>query len=776
MKLYVSKAVSVCLALAVFTALAPLNEAQVANSITQISTVPNGLEFYVDGQNFNQTMAGLWPAGSKHTLLALPIEYSPLGDTQYSFTNWEWAGGTVVGGNQVVVTADPSISYYQAVYSISYAVNLVFSSCPSGTCSSPGTIYVNGAPFTHDATVFVPAGGPAVIQAFPADGYVFAGWASQMAGTAIQGFQQTLTVSQPVSVYPVFQVARTINLATVPSGLQVLQDRTPIATPASIEWGMGSVHTLGAVSPQSDSQGTVWVFASWSDNGASTHSYTVASIVNPDTVTATYVPGAPVTFATDPAGLNLSVDGRTNWPTYLFTWGVGETHTVTAPAQQTDAQGRIWNFSKWSNGGAATQTVTVPSSVAGIGMRLIASYTQAVQLTANSSIGGLVMTVNGSACALPCNVYQPVGTQVDVGSPLSVPVSSGSRQDFVSWSVTGAASTGTAANGDLLVTLGTNAVTVTPVYHLMNTLTASANPAGGATFKMQPQSADGYYDSQTTVTVQASVQPGYKFRMWSGDLSGSTATGSVAMSAPRTVSALLDSVPYIAPAGVVNGAGVTPVAAVAPGSVVSIFGSNLASTTIAGALSPMVQTLAGVTARIGEQMLPLYFVSPTQINFQLPPDLPAGAQTATISSQGQPDVQVAFQVIADAPGIFASSVSNGVTFGLLTHADGSQVTSTAPAQAGETLTLFGTGFGPTLPARPEGYAIPASPAYLLTDTATLQMGGVSVAPSNAYALPGAVGVDAIQFVVPAGLPSGSNASLTVTIGGTTSNIVQVPAQ
>jgi hypothetical protein len=47
----------------------------------------------------------------------------------------------------------------------------------------------------------------------------------------------------------------------------------------------------------------------------------------------------------------------------------------------------------------------------------------------------------------------------------------------------------------------------------------------------------------------------------------------VTMSAPRAVKALLDPIPYIAPAGVGNAAGTTPLAG-APGSIVSIFGVN----------------------------------------------------------------------------------------------------------------------------------------------------------------------------------------------------------
>jgi uncharacterized protein (TIGR03437 family) len=780
MKRFRSKALLIIPAIAILAMLTPLNEAQVGSSITQVTTLPPGLQFSVDNTAFTQPFAAIWPAGSKHVLDALPIQYSQAFQTQFTFSGWEWSSGsqtgTLPGGLEAIVTADPSISSYHALYATAYSLQLVFSSCPSGvTCPSPGTVYVNGAPYVHDAIVYVAAGSAAVMQAYPSDGYIFTGWGPGLATDTILGFQKTVVVNQPTLVYPQFQVARNINLASVPSGLQVLADRSAAVTPVTMQWGFGSVHTLGAVSPQQDLQGNLWVFSSWSDGGASTHGYTVAPIPNPDTVTATFVPGALATFATDPVGLNLNIDGRTNWPTYNFTWGIGETHTVAAPSQQTDAQGHIWSFSQWSNGGAASQSVTVPPGAATAGLRMTATYTPVAHLTVNSTLPGVAMTVNGSGCSLPCDIYQPVGTQVDIGAPLSLPLSPGSRQDFASWSVTGATGSSTAANGDLLVTLGQAPVTVTPVYHLMNNLTLAANPTTGATFSLQPSSPDGYYDSQSSVTVKASPLPGYKFRSWSGDLSGLAPTGSITMAAPRAAVALLDSVPYITPSGVVNGASVTPQAFVAPGSVVSVFGANMASTVAVGPSSPLVQTLGGVTARIGSQMVALYFVSPTQINFQLPADLLPGPQTVTISSQGLPDATATFQVATDAPGLFPTPL-NGVTFGLMTHSDGSPVTPTAPAQTGETLLLYGTGFGPTQPSRPEGFAVPASPQYVLTDAPTLQVGGVSVTPTSAYALAGAVGVDVLQFVVPDGLPSGTNSPVTVTINGATSNTVQLAIQ
>jgi len=242
------------------------------------------------------------------------------------------------------------------------------------------------------------------------------------------------------------------------------------------------------------------------------------------------------------------------------------------------------------------------------------------------------------------------------------------------------------------------------------------------------------------------------------------------------VQAVFKKVPYITPGGVSNGAGTTPQSGVAPGSVVSIFGANLTDTTALGPASPMAQTLGGLTLQLGGRLLPLYFVSPTQINFQLPDDVQPGTQTVTVSAVGQPDVQSTVTIVQDAPGLFPMAVSDK-TYAVATHADGTPVTPDAPVQQGETITLYGTGFGPTTPARPFGLAVPDSPSYVLNDGVTIQIGSATpVVPVAAYAVPASAGVDAVQFTLGSDAPSGTSAQLTVTINGQVSNMVLLPIQ
>jgi uncharacterized protein (TIGR03437 family) len=765
--------------IAIAAALAAAANAQsssaASSSVTRISATPLGAQFSVDGQNYSAPTAAVWPPGSKHTLDASPSQVSPGAGTQMTFQSWIWPGGSFQD-HQLTVTSDPAITSYTAQFNVSYALSVVYFPC-GDPAASPGVIVVNGNRITCDTQVYITAGGSAIVQAIPNSGFIFAGWANA-ANQAVLGFQSTVTMNGPESVYPLFAPARNINLVTSPPGLQVLADTAPITTPYTLQWGMGTTHSLTAISPQLDLQSNPWVFSSWSDGGAMTHAYTVPIVTTPDNVVATYVPGVGATFTSVPGGLNLTVDGVSTLPPYNFIWGVGETHTFSAPAQQTDSTGRVWAFSSWSTGAAAlpiaaaqaAQSISVPASAAGLGLRYIATYTPVGHLTVNSSVAGQNVTVNGQACATPCDIKQPVGTKIDIAAPASVPNGANSRLDLMGW--TGGASGGP---GDLVVTLGSDPITVYANYQQMNYLAMSSNPTQSVNWTVQPASSDGYYNAAATVNISVSPLPGFKFSNWVGDLSGTVSAGAVAMTAPRSVTAMLTKVPYVAPSGVQNAAGAIPAAGVAPGSIVSLFGANLGASTAVAPAGSVPQSLGGVTVIAGQQFMPLFFVSPGQINFQIPGGIELGPQALTVSAQGQPNIQATFQVVRNAPGLFQQTI-DGAAFGLVYHADGSAVTQSAPAQIGETITLYGTGFGPTNPPRVEGFALPSSPVYGIVDPVNVTAGSVTAPAVSSYALAGSIGVDAVQFVITDPAVSGTNASVIVTVNGQDSNAILVPVR
>jgi uncharacterized protein (TIGR03437 family) len=187
----------------------------------------------------------------------------------------------------------------------------------------------------------------------------------------------------------------------------------------------------------------------------------------------------------------------------------------------------------------------------------------------------------------------------------------------------------------------------------------------------------------------------------------------------------------------------------------------------------MAQTLGGLTVSLGQNVLPLFFVSPTQINFQLPDGTAAGTGTVTVSIAGEPDTTAPIAIVQDAPGIFGQSV-NGQTYAVAFHADGTSLNSSSPAVAGETVTVYGTGFGPASTPRPEGF--PAPGGLLLTDPITLQLNGQAITPTDASVVAGSIGIDSVSFVVPGGLPPASNATMTIAVNGQVSNTVVLPLQ
>ena len=756
-------------ALTVMALMEPRAFSQQQGVVTRITTVPQGLGYTVDGQNFQGLNTFVWPAGSKHTLfVSVPLQNDIIGTTQYAFQNW--ASGTVTfsGQNPLIVTADPSLPEFHANFGVAYKLSIRYYPCsdPRG-CLSPGTVYINGTPTQGNQDLYYPAGTQVTLEAVPGPSYVFGGWVlgpNQLS----QGFLDTVTMNAAVQASPMFQVVHGVNFSTVPPGLQVLVDRTPLVAPAAIQWGWGSTHTVGAVTPQQDNHGLYWLFSSWSDGGTATHSYVVGQTLTPDSLTATYVQGERVNILTSPPGLQVTVDGRNNWVSNYFLWGAGETHQLVAPAQQTDSQGRIWNFSGWSNGGAAAQSFTVPGDSASLasGVVLTATYQPMGRLTVTSSLPGLSVQVDGSACNTPCDIQRPLNSQVKVSAPASLPLSPGSRADFLGWS--------DGVAGDHSITLGVNAVSLIAVYHVMNQLTVASNPAGGATLQVQPSSPDSYYDSQSSVNITVAAASGYRFLQWAGDLSGSTPSAFLDMGAPRSVQAILKAIPFIATPGVVNGAGSTPQPGIAPGSMATIFGGLLGTDTQIGPGNQLVQSLAGVSVTAGNRILPLYSVSPTQINFFLPADFPLGQAMLTVIGPSQ-NLPAPVTVVPDAPGLFQQMVDNQA-FAVATHADGSPVTASSPAQVGELLTVYGTGFGSTNPPRLAGFAIPPQPQFVLQDPVTIAIGAGTITPQSAFAAPGQIGVDAIQFQVTDSSLSGTNATLSVSVNGQNSNTVFLPVQ
>src|SRR4051794_22208275 len=169
---------------AILIVLAGTARAQVSSAV-QVYTVPSGIAYTVDGEFYRVPSTAFWPAGSKHVLSLNPVQDGLNAKTRYAFGAWKYKGGSLPGAT-VTVTADPALKEFFAEFDVQHAVSLNFSACtPDIPCPSPGTIFVNGAPYTNDADIYVATGSVAKLVASPAPGFVFTGWDP--------GFNQSIT-------------------------------------------------------------------------------------------------------------------------------------------------------------------------------------------------------------------------------------------------------------------------------------------------------------------------------------------------------------------------------------------------------------------------------------------------------------------------------------------------------------------------------------------------------------------------------------------------------
>jgi len=235
---------------------------------------------------------------------------------------------------------------------------------------------------------------------------------------------------------------------------------------------------------------------------------------------------------------------------------------------------------------------------------------------------------------------------------------------------------------------------------------------------------------------------------------------------------------------ILNGAGSVATAGafgggttIAPGSWIEIYGANLAASTrewggadFTGIQAPTV--LDGVRVTIGGKPAFVRYVSPGQLNVQAPDGIAAGDTLVVSTAQGASD-PYPITVAARAPSVLAPAAFkvNGVQYAAALFSDGVFVGSPnlipgapfRPAKPGDTIVLYGVGFGATNPAQPAGRVV--SGAANLADV-VVQIGRVPASVTFAGLVSDAIGLYQLNVVIPA-IPAG-DAPLTIQVGGITS--------
>lgn len=187
----------------------------------------------------------------------------------------------------------------------------------------------------------------------------------------------------------------------------------------------------------------------------------------------------------------------------------------------------------------------------------------------------------------------------------------------------------------------------------------------------------------------ATDESGYVRFWWTtGTTSLNEVRATIAGAASSTTAIYAWGPPVFAASGVVSAASWLP--DLAPGGLASLFGNNMAPGEASGT-QPLPESLLGTSVLVNGVAAPLLWVSPLQINFQVPPDIapgPATVQVNTVFGNTQP---VTVNAVSEyAPGIFDDPHAGA---GAILVAGQSEKTNIRPAHPGEFVEIYCTGLG-----------------------------------------------------------------------------------
>jgi len=231
--------------------------------------------------------------------------------------------------------------------------------------------------------------------------------------------------------------------------------------------------------------------------------------------------------------------------------------------------------------------------------------------------------------------------------------------------------------------------------------------------------------------------------------------------------------PSVAQGGILNAASFDRTDAVAAGSLVSIFGSNLANNLTQGSSIPLSINLDNTTVTFNNIPAPLLFVSSGQINAQIPWEV-GNATTANVvvTNNGTASAPVSFQLTSAGPGIFANNgVGQAIAYG---NSDGafaapaSFAPNSHPAKiGGDAVIILATGLGAVTPPMQSGNNVTDGQLHSCTTNPQVMVGNVPAQFIYCAMSPQFVGVYQIGIVLAAGTPIGNAVPLQLIQNGIT---------
>jgi uncharacterized protein (TIGR03437 family) len=294
-------------------------------------------------------------------------------------------------------------------------------------------------------------------------------------------------------------------------------------------------------------------------------------------------------------------------------------------------------------------------------------------------------------------------------------------------------------------------------------------------------------------SIQISADPtGLATGVYSGTVSiSSNAANSSQVAIPVQLTVAPAGQPMILTGGIVNAA-TFAAEPVSQGDIASIFGTQFAppGTAATNATTPLATMLAGTQVLVNGGPAPLFYVSPGQINFQIPYSLtPGQLATAQVVSNGtagntrslsinaiSPRMLVFYAFISGGYGVIVNGIDGSLTLPTGTKVPGF---ATHPAKPGDTVVIYGVGFGQTTPSVTEGQAAPSTPPFAMLSSVKSTFGGgfygraTNGTVTFAGLTPTAVGLYQANVVVPSDAPLGSYIPLTLLVNNVQTNVAYI---
>jgi uncharacterized protein (TIGR03437 family) len=219
----------------------------------------------------------------------------------------------------------------------------------------------------------------------------------------------------------------------------------------------------------------------------------------------------------------------------------------------------------------------------------------------------------------------------------------------------------------------------------------------------------------------------------------------------------------------------------APGMLASIFtfpNKRFGDQVVSNSSIPVPTTLGDVQVLVAGIPAPLLYVSPSQINFQVPSATPVSGDVQEIqvirASTGQVLASWLFRIDSVSPGLFTANATGAGQVAAINAKDGSVNDSTHPAKAGDYISLYATGQGAISGLPPDGEPAPTTGLIPTSQLPNVFINGFQLPDSDIQfsgLAPGFVGLWQINAKVPANVPPG-DVSVFIQVNGIPSALDQ----